>query len=200
MRIMAVVAFVALLAGCSTNANDQAQIVALRKHVATLSQQVQTLTVRAEATTELDLQSKCAVDAKRAWQTNKAFLRSGSPSDSYQSHYSSTLGRCLIYTHTMNEGGAVSIEMLADANEGTEFASMVHPISGSLSLYVCDIGPGPPNSPSDLCNSKADFNPKADFKQFVALMMGTPGAETQRARTPAFEKYIQEIAEPRATP
>lgn len=178
MKIMAIVALVALLAGCSTNANNQTQIAALQKQVTELSQQVQALTTRARAVTDMDLQSKCAAEAGRAFSEQFKYTGDALAKQllvpSYTDHYNTTLGRCFTLVDVAQLGADMPVsETLSDPIGHIDYAEIEYrPKAGDL--IGCHIFPsGHPLGPVKPCT-------KATFDQFVAHIMGASAQEQSR--------------------
>lgn len=170
MRTMGVVALVALLGGCSTSANDQAQVATLRKQVVALSQQVQALTTRARAATVTDLQTKCAAEAGRAFSEQFKYADQALGQEllvpSYTDHYNTTLGRCFTLVTVAKLGADVPVsETLSDPIGHIDYAEIGYsPKTGDL--IGCRIYPsGKPLGPVNPCTQAA-------FDHFVAQIIG----------------------------
>lgn len=148
------------LAACNSHRPEESQIAALREQVKALSQQLQTLQADTAATDTLDLQSKCAVDAKRQFGEQIGSMKSifGSVSgSSFVNHYNPNLHRCFVVIHSFLPHGGVTTSLL-DANTGVAYATLWTASTakgGSSPIAACYVTSA---APRDACSSEQRFD------------------------------------------
>ncbi|MEW9570530.1 hypothetical protein ABQJ54_02060 [Rhodanobacter sp. Si-c] len=159
------VALIVLLAGCSVQNGDAPQIAALQKQVDALSSQVQVLNARSSAADNLDLQSKCTIDAKRTFELLGYSYREANHggTDSFVSHYNAAMQRCfMVITDVDASSGHLLTQMyLLDANEQLGYGTWTG--NGSDPIE-CTLTPAGGNAQG--CKSEQEFD------QYVVRYMG----------------------------
>lgn len=169
---LAVALACAAVAACSTQSSDESQIAALQNKVNALSQQLQAVQVNTAASTALDLQSRCAVDAKRQFGEQMSNLKSnlnlGKDSvsgASFVNHYDQNMHQCFVVIHIdLDRGEAI---YLFDANTGFEYARVWTALTqkGESSIALCQVTSAAPPS---ACSSEDGFD------AYIATYTGEP--------------------------
>lgn len=166
----------AAVAACSARPSDESQIAALQNKVNALSQQLQALQANAAASTNLDLQSKCAVEAKRRFgeriSSQTSFLGKGSVSGaSFVNHYDQNRHQCFVVIHMPLDKGETT--SLLDANTGVTYAQVwtAWTQKGEPTIELCQVTSAAPPS---ACSSEYGFD------AYVATYTGEPSL-TSRA-------------------
>ena len=170
MKIVIAVALAVLLSGCGLIGNDQAQILALQQQVNALSQQVHALKQSSTTAESLDLQSKCAIDAKRTFELlgysyNKT---SNGAVVFFASHFDPRRAQCFMLLTQNNLSQQYLSEDVFDANTQIGYGSMV---MVKDKVMVCEMDSKGTvqmrGSGGKLCLSEQQFD------QYAARYMGT---------------------------
>jgi hypothetical protein len=163
MKLAMVVALAVLLGACGPN-NDHAQIAELQKQVASLSEQVHTLRGNATASATLDLQRKCAMDAKRMFEASGWSLSKpvAGNTAAFYSHFNPTMQKCfMVFQFNALISPFAETWILSDANENVSYGTLV--FEGDK-VTTCDLTP---TAETQHCASKQEFD------KYLVRYMGT---------------------------
>lgn len=167
---LAVALACAAVAACSAQSSDESKNAALQSKINALSQQLQTLRANTAASTALDLQSKCAVDAKRRFgeqiSSETSFLGKGSVSGaSFVNRYDQNRHQCFVVMHAPLGQGEMT--QLLDANTGVAYATLwtASTSKDESSIVTCNVTSAAPPS---ACSSEDGFD------AYVATYTGEP--------------------------